>query len=64
MNKVIKADIYGTYHIPVTETGSFVGVTLDSPSGEVAAKNDQSKPDLSLIPKVLLTEIAKAFHGW
>lgn len=26
-----------------------------------AAKNDQSKPDLSLIPQVLLVEIAKAF---
>ena len=32
-----------------------------SPNEVKAAKNDQAKPDLSLLPKVFLEEVAKAF---
>ena len=35
--------------------------SLSSTSAPTAAKNDQAKADLSLIPQIFLTEVARAF---
>jgi len=34
---------------------------MNTPTEIKAAKNDQAKPDLSLLPKIFMEEVAKAF---
>lgn len=48
--------------IPTITNTSVGSVVISAPSSiQSASKNDQAKPDLSLIPKVFLEEVAKAF---
>lgn len=69
MSRIIKQDQLGNYDIQpafgpgARYTDTNVGALIDCNPAPVAtaAKNDQAKPDLSLIPQVLLVEIAKAF---
>jgi len=47
----------------VQGTGPSTGpsIIISKATGTKAAKNDQTKPDLSLLPKVFLEAVAKAF---
>lgn len=59
MSRVIKKDNVGNYDVKrLFESPLAKTETINS---GFAAKNDQAKPDLSLLPQILLIEIAKAF---